>query len=82
MLSEGLLRLVYTEALSKILTGKLSGTVIQTLFKQFEMFTETVITSLTDLLLGDTLKKKNNAGHIPKKSIPANAAQIWMQASI
>lgn len=81
MLSGGLLRLVYTEALSKILTGKLSGTVIQTLFKQFEMFTETVIISLTDLLLRDTLKK-NNAGHIPKKSIPANAAQIWMQASI
>lgn len=59
MLSEGLLRLVYTEALSKILTGKLSGTVIQTLFKQFEMFTETVIISLTDLLLGDTFKKIN-----------------------
>jgi len=35
------------------------------------MFTETVIVSLTDLLLGDTSKKKK-VGHILKKSIPEN----------
>lgn len=51
MLSEGLLRLVHTKVLFKILKGKLSVTKIQTLFKQFELFTETVIISLTDLLL-------------------------------
>lgn len=51
MLSEGLLRLVHAKVLFKILTGKLSVTKIQTLFKQFELFTETVIISLTDLLL-------------------------------
>lgn len=67
MLSEGLLRLDYTEVLSKILTGKLSGTLTQTLFKQFAMFTKTAIISLTDLLLGDTHTQKRSGTHTQKK---------------